>query len=274
MPESNLTIILTKEMLQKEVNPLETQVSAMIVRSMADVATLKEIYSNANLAIAKITEQCRKSCDAAHLAHKEAVALRDNPIKDLNRIKVIANQKIAEFAIEQKRLMAEADRAACLTQEAERQKVMDAAQAKITRAMGTANKIEDQLATMLAVAVHPDSTDTERELAQRHIEILRLKLENQQDKAAAIQKTAEQAADALPIASAVAVNYERVKGVKTVWIPEVTDKMALIKAVAEGRAPESVVDINLGMLKKLANMGVKFNEGVRLTEEAKYGGRG
>jgi len=35
-----------------------------------------------------------------------------------------------------------------------------------------------------------------------------------------------------------------------------------------------VVDVNMGMLKKLSNMGVRFNEGVRLTEDAKYTGRG
>jgi hypothetical protein len=272
---NQLTIIPPPpEGLLTEVDPLVAQVKSMIVQNKDDVLTLKQIYSNANLAIAGIKEKCAPLCTATDRAHSEAVALRDAPIKILNEVKAIANSKIAGYETEQKRLRDEADRLAREEQQAERQKVMDAAQAKITRAMGAASKIEDQIATMLAVAVHPDSTDTERELAQRQIEILRLKLENQQDKAAAIQKTAEQAADALPITSVVAINYERVKGVKVTLVPEVTDKLALIKAVAEGRAPESIIDINMGMLKKLANMGIKFNEGVILKEESKYSGRG
>ena len=272
---SNITIIPPPpEGLLTEVDPLVAQVKNMIVQNKGDVATLKQVYSNANKAIEGIKEKCEALCNATNLAHKEAVALRDAPIKILNEVKAIANQKIAGYETQQKQLRDEADRQAREEQAIERQKVMDAAQAKITRAMGAASKIEDQIANMLAVAVHPDRTDVERELAQRQIEILRLKLESQQDKAAAIHMAAEQAADALPIASAVAVAYERVKGVKAVWIPEVTDKRALIRAVAEGRAPESVVDINMGMLKKLANMGVRFNEGVRLTEDSRYTGRG
>jgi hypothetical protein len=271
---SNLTIIPPPpEGLLTEVDPLVAQVKSMIVQNKDDVLTLKQIYSNANLAIAGIKEKCAPLCTATDRAHSEAVALRDAPIKILNEVKAIANQKIAGYETEQKRLRDEADRLAREEQQAERQKVMNAAQAKITRAMGTASKIEDQIAS-LQVVVDLSDSQTETELAQRQIEILRLKLENQQDKAAAIQKAAEQAADALPIASAVAINYERVKGVKVTLIPEVTDKLALIKAVAEGRAPESIIDINLGMLKKLANMGIKFSEGVRLTEDAKYTGRG
>ena len=274
MPESNLTIIPTKETLQKEVSPLVAQVSSMIVRNKDDVTVLKQIYSNANLAIAGIKEKCQALCAATDKAHSEAVALRDAPIKILNEVKAIANQKIAGFETEQKRLRDEADRQAREEQTAERQKVINAAEAKIKLALASAGRIENQIAMMQAILDNVDGSEAEKAIASRQIEVFRLKLESQQDKAAAIHMAAEQAADALPVASAVAVNYERVKGVKTVWIPEVTDKMALIRAVAEGRAPESVIDINLGMLKKLSNMGVRFNEGVRLTEDAKYTGRG
>lgn len=272
---SNLTIIPPPpEGLLTEVDPLVAQVKSMIVQSKGDVLTLKQIYSNANLAIAGIKEKCRPLCEATDRAHSEAVALRDAPIKILNEVKAIANSKIAGYETEQLRLRNEADRQAREEQAIERQKVMDAAQASITRALNSSNKIEAQIAALFSDAIgHPLSSPVEVELAQRQIEILRLKLEGQQEKAAAIQKTAEQAADALPIASPIALNYERVKGVKVTLIPEVTDKMALIKAVAEGRAPESVIDINMGTLKKLTNMGIKF-EGVRLTETSTYSGRG
>ena len=272
---NHLTIIpAPPEGLLEEVDPLVAQVKSIVASCNHDVVILKQVYANANKAIAGITEKCSKLCEATNLAHKEAVALRDAPIKILNEVKAIANSKIAGFETEQKRLRDEADRQAREEQAIERQKVIDAAQAKITRALASTGKIEQQITDMEIIVFDANSTPTEIELATRQIEILRLKLEGQQEKAAAIQKTAEQAADALPVVSAVAVAYERVKGVKTVWIPEVTDKMALIRAVAEGRAPESVVDVNMGMLKKLSNMGVRFNEGVRLTEDAKYTGRG
>lgn len=39
---------------------------------------------------------------------------------------------------------------------------------------------------------------------------------------------------------------------KKVWHVEVTDKLALLRAIAEGRAPIGLVDVNEGSLKKLA----------------------
>jgi hypothetical protein len=92
-----------------------------------------------------------------------------------------------------------------------------------------------------------------------------MKLDGQQEKAAAAQKQAEIAVESVPVVAATV--YGKTKGVRVVLVPEVTDKMALIREVAAGRAPESVLDVNMGALKKLCNMGVKFGAGVVCRED-------
>jgi hypothetical protein len=49
-------------------------------------------------------------------------------------------------------------------------------------------------------------------------------------------------------------------------IPQVVNAMALIKAVAEGNVPPSVIDFNMSNIKKLVNAGMKL-PGVTVTEQ-------
>ena len=73
----------------------------------------------------------------------------------------------------------------------------------------------------------------------------------------------------------VRADYTKTKGVKVKKTGEVIDKTALIKAVAEGKLPDVIFDINQGHINRLINMGIVFPaDAVKVIEEAKYGGRG
>lgn len=69
----------------------------------------------------------------------------------------------------------------------------------------------------------------------------------------------------------VATTTPKVSGIsrKTTWKGEITDKMALIKAVAEGKAPATLVDINESVLNQMARaMKDTMNyPGVKAVEE-------
>jgi hypothetical protein len=219
--------------------------------------------------------QYSKHTKAAHALHKSLVAsaklFTDPAEKAINRIDTF----IGRFDQEKRRLKEIADQQAREEQEKERLKVMNAAQSKIDRALAMAGKTEQQIIDMQAIVDNPESSETEVTLALRKIEILRLQLENKQDQAAAIQKTAEQAMDALPVASASCAGLTKTAGVRVKKEGEVINKMALIKAVSEGKIPDVVFDINQGHINRLINMGIQFpTEAVTIRETAKYGGRG
>lgn len=68
-----------------------------------------------------------------------------------------------------------------------------------------------------------------------------------------------------------------VKGVsgRKVRIPIVANKQAIISAVARGEAPDSIIDINMGQLKKYVNMGNNMRvAGVNITTDRNISIRG
>jgi hypothetical protein len=62
------------------------------------------------------------------------------------------------------------------------------------------------------------------------------------------------------IAPTLAVKAPAASGIsyKTTWSGEVTDKMALIKAVAAGKAPETLLDVNTKTLNQMARSMKEF----------------
>jgi hypothetical protein len=68
--------------------------------------------------------------------------------------------------------------------------------------------------------------------------------------------TAAEIRENVPVVSAPVLANTKVKvagiSTRTTWSGEVTDKMALIKAVAEGRAPATLLDVNMPALNQMA----------------------
>lgn len=99
-------------------------------------------------------------------------------------------------------------------------------------------------------------------------EALRLEEQGKAERAAAVRDRADEKASAkeseaeslfmaaatMPTNPVVAMPAPKAKGISTseIWSAQVTDKMALIKAIAAGQAPEDLVDINMPLANKLA----------------------
>jgi hypothetical protein len=285
MSETSVATIIpaSPEVLSLKVpdsSPLVTQAKALQIKTDEDVITAKDIRTQLKAREKFIMDdptgpQFTINIKNAHSLHKSLVASAKVFTDPINEAVGIIDRGLGNHELEKRRLKELADKQAKEDQEAAQKKIMDAATAKINKALASTGKIEQQIADMEEIVNGPDSSETEIELASRQIEVLRMKLDSHTEKAAQIQKTAEQAADALPVASPAAVDYTKTKGVKVKKIGEVINKTALIKAVADGKLPDVIFDINQGHINRLINMGIVFpSDAVKITEEAKYGGRG
>jgi len=258
MTTASLTITNPESLsAQVEKSELVSQAKAIVVQVAEHVETAKDIIRQIKERRAKIDGHIK----AAHHAHKNLVATKKGFTDELDESERIIKGKIGSYELEQRRLKDEADRKAREEAEAERAKILMAAQKKLDRIINASGKIEDQIAELEKELSEGENTATQAEFLSRQLEILRLKLDGQQEKALQAQQAAERAAESAPVIAA-STSYEKTKGVRVVLVPEVTDKMALIQEVAAGRAPESVLDVNMGTLKKLVNMGVKVQAGV------------
>lgn len=266
MAQTTLQLV-TPEALSAQVEKSEVIVIAqtMVVTTVQHVEAAKDSIRQIKERRAKIDATFDTHIKAAHHAHKALVATKKGFTDELDEAERIIKGKIGGYELVQRRQREEEDRKAREEQERQRGIILQAAQKKMDRILATSGKIEDQIAALEKELATGDNTATQVEFLSRQLEILRLKLDGQQDKAAAVQKQAERAAESAPIPPTA--TYEKTKGVRVILVPEVTDKMALIREVAEGRAPESVLDVNIGTLKRLANMGVKFGAGVAFRED-------
>ncbi len=205
----------------------------------------------------KIAESCGPVVKAAHAAHKAATTQKNEleaPLKEAERL---VKTKIGDYEDEQERLAAE-----------------------------EARRLREEEARL------------ERERQQREAAARR---EAQQREVAALRKAEEleaagkneEAAAALEVATAPAPEPEpeperlpappprpaprAVQGVSSrkVWKTEVTDPMALIRAVAAGQAPANLVTIDTGKLDQLARAmdGAIDYPGVRVYQDRIISGR-
>jgi len=267
MTTASLTITNPESLsAQVEKSELVSQAKAIVVQVAEHVETAKDIIRQIKERRAKIDGTFDSHIKAAHHAHKNLVATKKGFTDELDESERIIKGKIGSYELEQRRLKDEADRKAREEAEAERAKILMAAQKKLDRIINASGKIEDQIAELEKELSEGENTATQAEFLSRQLEILRLKLDGQQEKALQAQQAAERAAESAPVIAA-STSYEKTKGVRVVLVPEVTDKMALIQEVAAGRAPESVLDVNMGTLKKLVNMGVKVQAGVVCRED-------
>lgn len=259
--------IVSPETLSAQVEKSEiVEISSkMLVTTIQHVEIAKDSIRQIKERRNKIDATFDTHIKSAHAAHKALVATKKGFTDELDEAERILKGKIGAFELEQRRLKDEADRKAREEAEAERKKILDAAQKKMDRIIAASGKIEDQITALEAELQNGENTEAQTEFLSRQLEILRLKLDGQQEKALQAQQQAERAAESVPVVAAT--SYEKTKGVRVVLIPEVTNKMQLIQEVAAGRAPEGVLDVNMGMLKKLVNMGVKIQAGVVCRED-------
>lgn len=257
-------LVLKPEDIQVEQSPIVATAKALTVTSSQEVEAARDMIRQIKDRRKKIDDTFDEHIKAAHQAHKALVAKKKSFTDELDEAERVVKGSIGKYELEQLRIREEQERKAREDAERERQKLLNAAKAKIDRITGSVDKIEIQITGLQQIVSDPASSELEVEMASRQIEVLKLKLEGQQERAAQVQQEAEAAAFAAVPVTPAATASAKVSGVssKIVLIPTINDPLALIKAIADGKAPPTLIkEWDMTALKKLVNMGMKF-EGV------------
>lgn len=261
-------ITKTNEDLQRVATSVKVAANALIVKCPDDVENARDGIREIKRRRAVIDEHCDPGIKQAHALHKQLVADKKKLTDELDKAEKIIKRKVGDYQLECERKAEEERQRAQKEAEVQRQRQIDAARKKIEKAMEKAGGIQEQIAALQAVIEDESTTDTELELAERQMEVLKLQLQGENDKAREAQERAEDIATAPAyIPPAAVVEKTKGVGVKKVYIITSIDNSALIKAISEGKGSAALVKSwDETMLKKLAAMGI-FLPGVGYQED-------
>lgn len=177
----------------------------------------------------------------AHDAHKEAVAQRKKHEQPLIEAEGIYKRSMLMYTQEQERQRQEQERKAREAAEREQAKLREQAAAAEAKAKAESERLRKEAEEAAAAGRAEEAAK------------LAAKAQTAEDKGAAKAEGLKDRADLVPT-PVIASNTPVVSGISTrkTYAAKVTDKMALIKAVAEGRAPDNVLEANQTVLNALA----------------------
>ena len=267
---NNLAII--DERLTKEINPLVERAIAITVETVAEKEVAVAERNLISDLIKVVKADFEKPKGSTYKAWKDVVAQEKGHLDPLETAKRTIGDKIGTFDLDMKRLAGIAEAAARI----ESQRLFDIqvkdAQEKVDAILAGVEDIDETITLLNMELKRDDLTDVERQKLETQLETQHALKENNQEKAEEIQA---RAAEPVFTAPRPVVENTKVKGSSSRFelVPQVVNKMALIKAVANGTVPDSVLDVNMGALKKYVNMVKKPLPGVATTERAIVSGR-
>jgi hypothetical protein len=264
-------VIITKDNIPSVIGPILKAANALIVKDTAGLeaaAQGKAIIKARLTAIHGIFDEDIKKADQLH---KSMVANRNGFTGQLEEANRIIDRKVSAHRLEQDRIAEENAREERRKAEQERQAAIDAANEKIAKALTNAGTLEQKIQAALTIARDPSLSVTEREMAQRQLNVFNAQLEGLQDTAREQQEQVEEVA-AAPVYIAPVVQ-EKVKGLTSRKVYKVTgiDPMVLIKLIAEGKAPITILKdwkqaFDITTIQRMRGLGVSFL-GVAYQEE-------
>jgi hypothetical protein len=270
--DTNLAVI--EKELTKKTDPVVNGAMALVVTTVAEKGIAVTEMNLINGLIKQVKETFGPIKEKTHAAHKEVCAQENRHLLPLDTAKNAIREKIGTFDLEQKRLaeaeearLREEARIAFEKQQAEAQKMIDDILAK------TAD-IDETIELIGMELKRDDLSEIEVQKLEAQLEISYAIKENNQERVEEIHAQAAEPVFVPPTPRLVPDS--KVKGASSRFelVPQVVNKMALIKAVANGMVPETVLDVNMGQLKRYVNMMKKPTPGVSYIEKAVVSGRG
>lgn len=207
----------------------------------------KDIVDQINAALGDWKKKADKLhagvCAAEKVLMGPLKAIEDNEKAKIGGwIQAETARKKAEYLAEQQRI------------QRENEKRLKAAHKKIDELVNGTADLNQKIAAVNAILENPEATQEEVDLASARISTLRGLLANQQDKVAAQQAKAVEAAK--PVLPAVQLETKMAgMGIKKEWVVTVSNPMQLLNAIVNGIVPITVIDWNAAALKKFANNG-------------------
>jgi len=268
--ETNLAII--DERLTKEINPIIGRAMAITVKTVAEKEVAVVERNLISDLIKVVIADFEKPKGSTYKAWKDVVAQEKGHLDPLETAKRTIGDKIGTFDLDMKRLREKEETEAL----AEAQRLFDIqvkeAQGRIDEILAGVTDIDETIELLNMELKREDLADVQRQKLESQLETQYALKENNQEKAAEIQA---RAAEPVFTAPRLVVPDTKVKGASCRFelMPQVVNKMALIKAVANGTVPDTVLDVNMGALKKYVNMMKRATPGVSFTEKAVVSGR-
>jgi hypothetical protein len=253
-----------KDNLQQQLTPLVIRAKTVIVSSDEELVVAKEIAQTVKAFQKEINDTFDPIINKTRQAHKEALAQKKRHMDPLveaeDRIKLLIGNYLTFVENEKKK---EAERLAELARQ-EREAELRKIQSEIDGKLSQYSSVEEKI-----VALQTAMADADQDrfaLIDAKLSALYAEQENLTSKAAEVQELV----NVLNLVPPQYVNIAapKVKGLssRVNRIPQVVNAMALIKAVASGEVPPTVIEFNMSNIKKLVNAGMKL-PGVSVTEQ-------
>jgi len=237
--------------IEGQVIPALEQAKQMVVRTTEDIGVARGYIVSLRELRKQIEDTFNPIIQRAHQAHKEAVEQKKKYMAPLEKAESIIKDKISDALREIERRNAEererAQAAAMRKQEEESRRVLN----EIENLSREAEKIEksiDRIDEMLS-SEKVSGAQAQKLCAEKDTLLVRLDTTKAsiQEKLGTINVTVQ-----------VPLEEGKVEGVvsSTQKDVEVINPLALVKAVAEGKVPISVIEFNMSAIRKLATAGV------------------
>lgn len=254
--------VTQEQEIKREVSTLLETATAMEIVNTQQAEGAVVFVRSLNASVKKIKEYFKEIKEKAKAAHTVVVKRENDALDFPERAKKIVNDKLTEYNQEQERIRLEAE--AKLRAEAQKKH-----EAELKKAQGRIDKIltkgtdTQETIDLLNMELKGDLSDVERQKIESQLEIEIAILENNQEKAEAIQQQVTEQAFVAPV---VLPKTEKVSGGVTKKVVElqITNELAIVKAIASGILPIKCVKVVESEIKRFVLMhgGTKAIPGV------------
>jgi chromosome segregation ATPase len=245
----------TKEILAVETEcvPIVSEADSLKIDDEKGLETARNMVKDIRALMKKVEESYGPLKKSAHGTWKDIVAEENNQLSPLKLAKGAVEKTIGGYIehVEEQARIAEEERLELRNKEI--QKITKRIEKHLEGYKDLGEQIESLTTKLEEKRQASTLTDIEEEAIQNQLTILETKLNNKAETVERNQEAVE-VAEIMPTrSSAPAVSLKGVGGGKKVKIPTVFNKEALIKFIAEGKAPIDLLEVNEGKLKKYVN---------------------
>ena len=254
-------------MLEKEMTPLVARANTVRITNDAELTIAKGVVQDIKAYLKRAYEELDPQCEATHKAHQVALDQKRKYTAAALAAEKWVKKLIADYLDyldSEKKRKAQLAIEAAKKEQAERLQIM---QNDIQQQLGLVVTVEEKIEALLVKLA--GTADADRQT----ISLINTQLANlyrEQDKIdeMASQSVKPTASMGEVILLPVMASPPKIKGVSTKMelIPEVTNPMGVVKAVASGQIPLTVIEFNMQNIKRLGNAGVKI-PGVTFTSQ-------
>lgn len=251
------------EVAEKEIKELEGK-----ALSITEYAGGLEVASEEDMTVAhshlkaikglikEVKETFDPVVEAAHATHKKSVAAKNKHLEPLTSAEGVIKGKIGGYMDICERQREEEERLAREKAIKEQEKKLKAAKKRIVKLIEEGGDLQEQIARLEKESEDPELTEAEEAAFTAQLEVLRAQVEGNAEKVEAKKAEVVEPTYIPPVAPVTP--RPKVKGLSSSVkkVGTVTNPTVLIKAVAAGTIPVTVIKFDMAAINKLLNAGM------------------